>query len=91
MSRARHPDKHIDEVVRFAESIGWRVELSSGHCWGRLLCPRRDRDGCQFSVWSTPRNAENHAHQIMRRVEQCGHERESPPSPLRGEDDERRS
>jgi len=88
MSRPRHPDKHIDEAVRFAESLGWRVEMSAGHCWGRLLCPRRDRDGCQLSVWSTPRSAENHARQIRRKIEQCGHHEEAPPAPGRGAADE---
>jgi hypothetical protein len=73
MNRARHPNKHIQDAVKYAERRGWRVEMSAGHAWGRLFCPRHDRDGCQFSVWSTPRNPENHAKQIRRRVDACPH------------------
>ncbi len=38
--------------------------MSGGHAWGRLFCPHSAREGCIASVWSTPRNAENHARQI---------------------------
>jgi hypothetical protein len=31
MSRPRHPDKHIERAFRYAESLGWRVEISNGH------------------------------------------------------------
>jgi hypothetical protein len=40
---------------------------------GRLLCPRNDREGCQLSVWSTPKNPQNHANAIMRAVGRCAH------------------
>ena len=75
MSRSKHPNKHIEAAVAHAEQKGWRCKMSGGaaHCWGTLLCPREDRDGCRISVNSTPRNPENHARQIQRKVDSCGH------------------
>ncbi len=73
MSRPRHPDKHIEQAVAYAESLGWRVEISGGHAWGRLFCPFADRYGCIISVWSTPRVAQNHARHIRREVDACPH------------------
>ena len=54
MSRPRHPDKHIEKAVKYAESLGWRVKMSEGHAWGHISCPAGTRDGCQFAVFSTP-------------------------------------
>jgi hypothetical protein len=71
--RPRHPNKHIEKAIQFAESLGWRVEISEGHAWGHLLCPLATRDGCMISVWSTPRNAEIHARQIRREIDRCPH------------------
>lgn len=73
MSRPRHPDKHIERSVRYAESLGWRVQLSNGQAWGRLLCPISTRAGCIISVWSTPRKSENHARHFRGEVDQCPH------------------
>ena len=73
MSRARHPNKHIEQAIQYAESLSWRVELSLGHAWGRLLCPRSTREGCIVAVWSTPRNPENHARHIRREIDMCPH------------------
>jgi len=73
MTRPRHPSKEIEAAVAYAESRGWRFRKARGHAWGRLLCPRNARDGCQLSVWSTPKAAEHHAAAIRRAVERCGH------------------
>lgn len=73
MSRSRHPNKSIERVVKYAESLGWRVEMSRGHAWGHLLCPERTRDGCLVGVYSTPRNPENHARHIRRDIDLCPH------------------
>lgn len=73
MSRNRHPHKEIEKVVAYAESQGWRLVPVKGHAWGCLYCPRDDRTGCRVSVWSTPRNPENHARQIRRQVDSCPH------------------
>jgi hypothetical protein len=59
--------------VRYAEQLGWRVELSNGHAWGRLFCPFASRSGCIVSVWSTPRSPENHARHIRKSVDACPH------------------
>ncbi|MBB4305016.1 hypothetical protein GGD81_004082 [Rhodobium orientis] len=69
--RPRHPDKHIESAVQYAEEAGWRVEKRSGHCWGRLFCARADSSGCMASVWCTPKNPQNHAKAIMRLVDKC--------------------
>jgi len=73
MGRPRHPNKHIERAIKYAESLGWRVELSNGHAWGFLLCPRSTREGRAVAVWSTPRNPENHARQLTREVDLCPH------------------
>ena len=76
MARKRHSKKEIEEAIEYAEKYGWRVVKAgnSAHAWGRLLCQEKSRDGCQISIWSTPRNAENHARQIRRAVERCPHQ-----------------
>ena len=73
MGRPRHPDKHIEKAIQYAEQLGWRVEISAGHAWCHLLCPLQTRDGCIVSVWSTPRSGENHARHIQREVDLCPH------------------
>ena len=73
MGRPRHPDKHIEAAIHYAESLGWKVVLSNGHAWGRLFCPKSTRQGCIVSVWSTPRNPFAHARRIRREVDMCPH------------------
>ena len=73
MGRPSHPDKHIEAAVAYAELNGWTVKMSKGHAWGRLFCAFADRDGCIVSVWSTPKNAQNHARALMRAVDRCPH------------------
>ena len=70
---ARHPNKEIQAALRFAKSKGWTVIQSArGHCWGIIRCAH-GRGGCQKSVWSTPRNPQNHAKSIRRFVNHCPH------------------
>lgn len=76
MSRKPHPEKDIEKALEHAEAHGWTVEQGGSHCWGRMYCPRNDgscRCGefCITSVWSTPRNAGNHARQLRRVVDNC--------------------
>jgi hypothetical protein len=73
VSRPRHPNKEIEAAVTYAEFLNWRFRKAHGHAWGRLLCPQNDRDGCQLSVWSTPKNPQNHANAIRRAVGRCPH------------------
>lgn len=75
MSRPRHKDKHIEKAVAVAEALGWRVEMSNGHAWGRLFCSFEARGGCIISVWSTPKSGEDHARQIRRELDKCPHQR----------------
>lgn len=73
-SRPRHGNKEIEKAVAYAEALGWRVEISNGHAWGRLFCPRATREGCKISVWSTPRVPENHARHLRKVVDACPHQ-----------------
>lgn len=73
MSRPRHPDKHIEAAIQYAESLDWRVIMATGHAWGHLYCPLPEREGCRISVWSTPRSGENHARQMRRKIDACQH------------------
>ena len=75
MTRPRHPNKEIETAIREAERLGWEVIKSgkSAHGWGRLLCQEQSRQGCQISIWSTPRSPENHARQILRAIARCPH------------------
>ena len=76
--RSKHPNKEIEAAVRDAEAKGWRFQKAghSAHAWGRLLCPAHQREGCSMSIWSTPRNAFNHAKQIRQKVKKCLHNEE---------------
>lgn len=75
VKRPRHPKKMIENAIQDAETRGWRYQASgkSSHAWGRLLCSLAAREGCKMSIWSTPRNAEDHAQQIRARVSACQH------------------
>jgi len=72
---AKHPDKHIREAIKYAQQRGWafRKAASRAHIFGKLYCPRQRRDGCRMNVYSTPRKPEEHARQIIRRVNACPH------------------
>ena len=74
--RKQHPKKEIEMAVQYAENKGWRYREvgKSAHAWGRLLCPLIKREGCSLSIWSTPRNINDHARQIIRRVDSCPHQ-----------------
>jgi hypothetical protein len=72
---AKHPNKHVREVIAYAESRGWTFHKAgrSGHAFGFLRCPRHTREGCIVAVYSTPRNVEDHARRIRRAVDACPH------------------
>jgi len=74
-TRKKHPNKEIELAIKYAEGKLWR-HLKTGksaHAWGRLLCPLQNKEGCSMSIWSTPRDTNNHAKQICRRVDSCPH------------------
>lgn len=69
---AKHPNKHIQSAIHYAERHGWQ-RISSGkssHCFCRLRCLKGHAEH-QMSVWSTPKSPENHAKQIIRKVNEC--------------------
>lgn len=72
MAKAKHPNKHIREAIRYAEKQGWRLVKSKGHRFGTLLCPAER--GCKQAVYSTPRKPEDHARDIRRMVDRCPHQ-----------------
>ncbi len=53
MKRPRHPDKHLDQLLRDAESQGWRVK--KGTKYYKLLCPCSGKHA-KWSVHLTPSN-----------------------------------
>ncbi|HEX9923547.1 MAG TPA: hypothetical protein VGD99_12895 [Anaerolineae bacterium] len=76
MPRRKHPDQDIESALQYAESMGWLVAPGGSHAWGRIYCPKnckecRCGEFCITSIWSTPRNAMNHAKQIRRVVDNC--------------------
>jgi hypothetical protein len=76
MKRRTHPAREIEDALRHAEARGWTVEPGGSHAWGRMYCPNNDKDCrcgefCITSIWSTPRNAGNHARQLRRVVDRC--------------------
>jgi len=68
-----HPDKHVRRALQYAFIRGWRARPAGGHALCILFCPAAARDGCRKSVWSTPRNPEAHAKDIIRAVDRCPH------------------
>ncbi len=76
MARSAHPKKEVEEALRHAEANGWRVEQGGSHAWGRIYCPYNDEECrcgefCIAGIWSTPKNAGNHARAIRRVVDNC--------------------
>jgi len=78
LSRNRHPNKAIELAIQYAESKGWRYKKAgnSAHAWGRLLCSYEDREGCMISIWSTPRDDDDHARQIRQHIDRCFYQHE---------------
>lgn len=78
MSRATHPKKEIEQALNFVELNGWRIEVGGSHAWGKMYCPYphekcRCGEFCITCIWSTPKNAANHARQLKKIVEHCAH------------------
>ncbi len=76
MLRRVHPNKDIEAALSYAERQGWQVKAGGSHCWGKIYCPWNDKtcrcgEFCISCIWSTPRNAWNHARQIRRVVDGC--------------------
>ncbi|WP_339747378.1 hypothetical protein [uncultured Rubinisphaera sp.] len=68
-----HPNKEISQAIEYAIEQGWKFIKSNGHVFGILHCPANNREGCKRSIFSTPRNPEAHARDILRAVSRCSH------------------
>ena len=71
-----HPNKEIAAAIKYAEDNGWRIDVGGSHAWGKMYCPHNSSDCrcgefCKNSIWSTPKNPENHAKLIRRVVDNC--------------------
>jgi hypothetical protein len=76
VKKTKHPNKDINDALKYALGKGWSILPASGHAWGVIRCPANDkkcRGGvyCQTSVWSTPKTPANHAKAICRVVDNC--------------------
>ena len=73
MSPKKHPNKAIRDAIAEAVASGWSLVEAGGsaHCFCRLRCGIPEHSDHMMSVWSTPKNPENHARQILRKVRQC--------------------
>lgn len=76
MSRKKHSKREVEDALVYAENEGWRIVDEGSHAWGRMYCPFNDAgcgcgEYCITSIWSTPRNAGDHAKQIKRVVDRC--------------------
>jgi len=67
-----HANKHIREALKYAAEKGWVIKKSGprAHAWGVIYCCFGHLS-CWFSVYSTPRNPERHARDILRTVDRC--------------------
>jgi len=67
-----HPNKEIRSALAFAEAAGWTVKKSGprAHAWGTIKCGYGHRV-CWMAIYSTPKNPQNHAKQINRKVKAC--------------------
>ncbi len=76
MTRAKHPDKQIEQALQYAEAHGWKVVVGGSHAWGKIYCPENNAqcrcgEFCITCVWCTPKNPHNHARTLCRIVDRC--------------------
>jgi hypothetical protein len=79
VSKWSHSRNQVRKALDEANKAGFDVEDTSrhGHSWGYVRCRKC---GQKFSVWSTPRSADNHAKQIRHFITRHSHpEREGEP------------
>lgn len=44
MARKAHPNKDMENAIKYAESQHWRVVEGGAHAWGKLYCPKNSED-----------------------------------------------
>jgi len=64
-----HPNKVVRDALQYASDNDWRIVQGGSHAWGQMYCPYNDKtcrcgEFCRASIWSTPKNPENHAKQF---------------------------
>ena len=87
--RSRHPHKETEEVLRYAESLGWTVDVGGSHAWGFPRCPTHRRNACNLQIPSTPRNPEWVARRLRREIDDCRCAQTSSP-PVEKEKEEKK-
>jgi hypothetical protein len=72
MQRWSHPRSQVRRALGEADSAGLKVvpTKAHGHSWGYIDCPNCEG---RFWVWSTPRNADDHASDIRRFIHKHRH------------------
>ncbi len=71
-----HPKQEVEDAIKAAEALGWKLEERSTAVFGLLRCKANDptcRDGtfCQQTVNRTPQNPGSHARKLLDRVKNC--------------------
>lgn len=61
-------------ATRKARAGAWK--WGDSHAWGKMYCPLNDAECrcgefCIACIWSTPKNATNHARALRRVVDHC--------------------
>ncbi len=69
-----HSKKQVRDALDEADAADFGIRTSAGHRWGCVEC---GKCGQTFSVWSTPRNADDHAKQIRRFIKKHSHDDEA--------------
>lgn len=66
--RKKQQHKEVENVVAYAESIGWRFVAGSGHAWAYLYCPS------QFvwvvNEWLSSQRSRNENPELISQIEQ---------------------
>lgn len=52
--RPRHPNKHIEAAVQYAESLGWRFIKGHGHRWGVCIVLTLNAAAARFPFTRRP-------------------------------------
>jgi hypothetical protein len=73
VSAGRHPKNPINAVIRELPQGIEVAPVHKGHRWGMLECVAC---GATEAIWSTPRDADNHARRLLKFVAQHSHDEE---------------
>lgn len=71
VSKGRHPKSAVAAALDGAKNAGLDiVEIHKGRRWGKVACDSR---GLDQSIWSTPKNEDDHAKQIAKFIAKHSH------------------